>query len=198
MEYTKKEKQKIRKTMDILIRDLDKIWQLGFLDEITIPIDLTGIDEYDESYASYRWNFYMDDDVIEIRSTNEKESYMHAKRSSSGKLKGCYETVDIREVLFFREYEKIRATIMEKISKKQDEKQKDFDLMDKLTNQFNKKESIVEITLPQSNNPHELKVQREDGRNVGTIDFGSSSIKIITDGSIRLVKEEPQKTKVKK
>lgn len=198
MEYTKKEKQKIRKTMDILIRDLDKIWQLGFLDEITIPIDLTGIDEYDAKFAQYRWNFYMNNEVIEIRSTNEEKSYIHAKKGRNGKLKGCYAMIDIREILFFREYEKIRRTIMDEISKRQEEKQKDLDLMDKLTNRFNKKESIVEITLPQSNNSHELKVQREDGRNVGTIDFGCSSIKIITDGSIRLVKEEPVKTKVKK
>ena len=74
----------------------------------------------------------------------------------------------------------------------------DFDLMDKLTNNFNKKENIVEIKLPQTNNQHELNIQRENGRTIGTIDFGSASIKIITDGTIRLVKDEPAKTKIKK
>lgn len=198
MEYNKKDKQKIRKTMDILINDLDKIWQLGLIDEISIPIDLTGIEEFDEEYSGYSWIFHMDEDAVEIRSTNGKESYSHAQRTKSGKLKGCYQTIDIREVLFFREYEKIRATIMEKIEAKQQQKQNDFDLMDKLTNNFNKKENIVEIKLPQTNNQHELNIQRENGRTIGTIDFGSASIKIITDGTIRLVKDEPAKTKIKK
>ena len=127
-----------------------------------------------------------------------RASYVRRLPQRLNKLKGCYDTVDIREVLFFREYEKIRATIMDKISKKQQEKQRDFDLMDKLTNNFNKKENIVEIKLPQTNNQHELNIQRENGRTIGTIDFGSASIKIITDGTIRLVKDEQVKTKVKK
>lgn len=198
MEYNKKDKQKIRKTMDILISDLSKIWDLGLIDEITIPVDLTGIEEYDEEFAGYKWLFYMDEEGFGMKSTNDKESYLHAKRNRQGKLKGCYDTVDIREVLFFREYEKIRSTIMERISKKQQEKQRDFDLMDKLTNNFNKKENIVEIKLPQTNNQHELNIQRENGRTIGTIDFGSASIKIITDGTIRLVKDEQAKTKIKK
>lgn len=198
MEYTKKEQQKIKKTMDVLIADLDKIWQLGLFDEISIPIDLKGIEEYDEEYVNYNWIFCMSEEGIEIKSTNERESYMHATRGKNGKLKGCYQTIDIREVLFFREYEKIRERIMEKISKKQQEKQNDFELMDRLTNNFNKKENIVEINLPQSNNQHELTVKREDGRTVGIIDFGPASVKIITDGTIRLVKEDKEKTKVKK
>lgn len=199
MEYSKKDKQKIRKTMDILIKDLDKLWQLGLIDEISIPIDLTGIEEYEEEYAGYRWLFYMDENAVKIRSTNGKESYLHAQRAKNGKLKGCYSTIDIREVLFFREYEKIRAAIMEKIEEKSQQKQSDFELMDRLTNNFNKKENIVELKLPETNNLHELKVQRENGRTVGTIDFGRASIKIITNGTIRLVKEnkEPAKTKQK-
>jgi len=198
MKYTKKEQKKIMKTMDLLIADLDKIWQLGFLEEITIPVDLTGIEEYDERYKLYNWCFYMNDDGIEMQCQSDNFTYIHARKNKNGKLEGCYNMIDIREILFFREYEKIRSTIMDKISEKQKEKQSDFDLMDKLTNRFNKKEDCVQITLPQSINQHDLRVKREDGRNVGILDFGDASIKIITDGTIRLVKEEPGKAKVKK
>ena len=42
-----------------------------------------------------------------------------------------------------------------------------------------------------------LEVTKENGRSIGTIDFGSRIVKIITDGDIVLKKVEPVKEKVK-
>jgi len=196
MEYTKLEQQKIKKTMDTLIADLDEIWSLGLIEEIKIPIDLPGIENIDENYRATGWYFYMDDDGIYIENSINDESYVHARRNRNGKLKGCYDTIDEREILFFKEYEKIRCEIMKKVTQIQTEKQSKIDLMDNLMRKFSG-EATVEINLPNSNNQHELKVKEENGRTIGILDFGPASVKIITDGSIKLVNTSLEKTKAK-
>jgi len=50
--------------------------------------------------------------------------------------------------------------------------------------------------LPETLNQHKLEVVEEDGKKVGTLNFGSISLKIITSGNVELV-SKPEANKVK-
>ena len=52
--------------------------------------------------------------------------------------------------------------------------------------------------MPESKNPDLIEIKNEDGKNVGIIDFGDKSIKIITSGDIVLVNKEKETAKHKR
>ena len=56
----------------------------------------------------------------------------------------------------------------------------------------------IAVQFPESIDQHTIKIKEEDGRVVGTIDFGGKLIKIVTDGNIVLEDErDKSKTKIK-
>lgn len=195
--YTKKEKQEIIKTLDVILDDLEEIWDLGLLESIEVPVKLEGIDTFDPKYPNNGWYFAMDKIGVHMKNSLEKDiGFIFARRLVTGKLNRLY-NVDDREIMFFKEYDHIRNAIMEEITRIQEKKKSDMTIVSQVKNKYDRN-AFIQISLPPTNNQQPLKVRKEDGRTVGTLDFGPFSINLITDGSIKLVQEEAKpKTKSK-
>lgn len=185
---------KIKEALNIILDDLEEIWNLGLTDEIIIPVTLEGIAEFDPLYPPIGWNFVMDNKGIYMKNDYSPIfKFYFGIKNSDGELERCYSNIDERELMFLREYDEIRKKIMEQIEKIQEEKDKNIELVEYIKRKYNK-EAEIQITLPNSINQRELRVSQENGRTIGILDFGATTIKLITDGSIKLVSEETIKS----
>ena len=214
MKYTKEEKKKIEKAYEIVISDLNKIWQQCDEEQLEFVVDSVwkiseNINTKHHMRFVYGWclvltkrNAYIEnrtEDIILDRITL-------ANSDIRGQLKPCCKEIEL-VVGFIEAYPKIRERAIRKIEKNiiEKETQKESDIqrkkeqlenIRKVTQTYNK-EASIEIDLPKTQNQHQLVVTEEEGRTIGTLDFGGRTIKVITDGDIVLVRKS-KKEKIKK
>lgn len=99
----------------------------------------------------------------------------------------------------------INKMIPQEIKKREKQKESQTNIDDRVSNGIKEamsklkqaREASIEFNFPSSVAPYEIEVTKEDGRTVGTIDFGDRTIKVITDGNIVLVPKREEKIKVK-
>lgn len=187
--YTKKEKQEIIKTLDVVLDDLEEIWNLDLIDGVEIPVKFEGISEFEASNPKDGWYFCLDDKGVHIENTNKNVAgFFYSYRNEDGSLKRVY-NVDEREVMLFREYDYIRTEIMKKVTLAQEAKQEDMAFVTNLRDKY-QRTSTVKISLPETLNQHEIRISRQNGKTVGRIDFGPAVIELITNEGIKLVYED--------
>lgn len=210
MEYTKEEKKKIEKAYEVVISDLNKIWQQ--CDEETLEFVVDGIwrniSESINPRHHTRWSFgwYLvltNRKVYIVNRTgiSVNDTITLATSDIRGKLKPCCKEIGL-VAGFIEAYPDIRERAIRNIERKEREKESDIQIkkeqlenIRKITQTYDK-EASIEINLPKTQNQHKLVVTEEDGRTIGTLDFGGRTIKVITDGDIILVrkanKEQPK------
>ena len=99
----------------------------------------------------------------------------------------------------------INKMIPQEIKRREKQKESQTNIDDRVSNGIKEamsklkqaREASIEFNFPSSVAPYEIEVTKEDGRTVGTIDFGDRTIKVITDGNIVLVPKREEKIKVK-
>lgn len=198
MKYLKEEEKRMKQALDTIIKDIQSIWDLGLLDDVRIPVQLEAVESIDSEYPDAEWYFIIDDVGIYMRNFVDDDYFFYAVRTKSGKFKRYIEPVD-KLLHLFKNYDYIHATIMEKITELQEHRTSDMNLVDEIIRKY-QPEHEVKLTLPATNNQHELKITKENGRTIGVLDFGIGIVKLVTDGSIRLVDEskiEQKKSKTK-
>ena len=187
--YTKAEKQEIIKTLDVVLDNLEEIWNLNLINSIEVPVKFEGISDFEESNPKDGWYFCLDDKGVHVENVrNDVPGFFYSYRNEDGSLKRVY-NVDEREVMLFKEYDYIRTEIMKKITQAQEEKQEDMAVVSNLRDKY-QRNALVKITLPDTLNQHEIRISRQNGKTVGKIDFGPAVIELITTEGIKLVYEE--------
>lgn len=187
--YTKKELKEIRKTLDIVLDELEKIWNTGLLKKVKIPVTLEGIKEFDSNNLEFGWYFIMDDSGIYMHNDHKEGlDFYYARILYNGTLKRYY-NVDEREIMFFKEYDYIKNEIEKELELINNKKKEDLSILKKI--QRSHRKAFIELSFPPSINQHTIEVTEENGKKIGTIDFGNMAIRIITDGDVRLI-ERPK------
>ena len=115
------------------------------------------------------------------------------KRNRRGKPSRNYDVSTMEALL--EKYSEIREILKGKIEESISDKKRKIDLFKSIDEQYSK-EANIELSLPETLNQHKLEVVEEDGKKVGTLNFGSISLKIITSGNVELV-SKPEANKVK-
>jgi len=194
LKYTKAEIAEFKKALDVVIDDLESLWQIGALNKIKINAVLPGFSECDESYTNNAWYFIMDQEAFYLEQINPgvTDLYYFAKRKANGNLEKIT-TINDQDVIFLRSYDEIRKGIVEQIEKALLQKGKNLEIAKKLTRKYSK-EATIEIEMPPTINQHTIDVKTENGQQIGIIKFGNIALKIITDESIEI----KQNAKVKK
>lgn len=213
MKYTKEEKKKIKKAYELVISDLNAIWQQ--CEEETLKFIVDGIWKVSESINTkhhmrliYDWYLVLTKrNAYVVNETGDTvfDIITLATSDIRGQLKPSCKEIEL-VAGFIEAYPKIRERAIRKIEeniiKKANKKESDIkrkkeqlENIRKVTQTY-EKEASIEIDLPKTQNQHQLVVTEEDGRTIGTLDFGGRTIKVITDGDIVLVrkinKEQPK------
>ena len=208
MEFTLKEKLRIAQAYKTVIKDLDLIFKKFKPYKLKLDCCLGKNDIFDSVFGFKSCDCYIEfDDCLYFRTMYEGTSVTRnrvtlATIDKNGDLRPCYSDYLLCGA-FVKEYPKFR----EKIIKEIDQKEKPLLLIEKhslkeeilsdllsVQNRFSNSSDIL-IDLPPSQNQHRLVVKKENGRNVGTLDFGNATIRLITDGQITLVKEQDKDVK---
>ncbi len=196
IKLTKEQQKDLLELYNKALDDLWEIWQTSALKSVYFPI------EFDDDKTK-KWAFRIDDEYIRLNCNNgyaHSISYTLAYTKTRFKKTVLIKDEEINQDIMFnfiKSYEDIRNRLIKRLSSSEAIK-KDTDLLfARLKEQFNKT-STVEIDLGDTNNRQSIEITEEDGKKIGTINFGLQTIKIITKGEITLVnKEEKAKTKKK-
>lgn len=97
------------------------------------------------------------------------------------------------DCLFLSEYKFIKKRLSDILTSYKDDK---LSFLKRALDSHSDAVDDVEIRFPKDSGKHVIEVTLEDGKTVGTIDFGDRTIRIITDGDIVLAKPSlKEKTK---
>ena len=194
-DFTDKEKIYIGETLNIVLEDLEKIVSLYPIPYYTIEIDNLSL-SFGNTYISLKEiNSYHSISLSSIKG----KGYKDEEKSKKTKRAIFYTLTEEEQNIvarFLANYEAYRNQAIEKLKEVTEDKN---DLFNKLQALRVKYSSEVSVDFGQisTQNVKTLEVTKENGRSIGTIDFGSRIVKIITDGDIVLKKVEPVKEKVK-
>lgn len=205
MNYTPEEIEKINQALDNVINDLNEIWKASRNEETEVDIFLEKFDK-DREYTEFKVS--QKGFSFEIWVLPEKISYYLARLTPMGEVEPQYEDLSIElRSEFVRKYPRIRERLIRKMKEQKEEranqietykenKKNEMANIEEISQMYSRKVDL-EIDFPPSINQHTIEVVEEDGQKIGTINFGATSIRIITKGDISLVYKEPSKEKIK-
>lgn len=185
--FTKEEKDKMRETLDNVISDLRSIYETSESDKICYEFKTM------ENGKEYEYRLVI----------NEKESYVVYRYSdwymNLDKKQGkSYKTKPIKDYTFVFEFLKGYETIRNGVVSiaKQNAQQKNIGMkkIDAIMSKYSK-EAIIEVEMPETVNQSTIEVVEEDGKNVGRINIGPLSLKILASPSVKIVGSTKEKVK---
>lgn len=194
-DFTDKEKIYIGETLNIVLEDLEKIVSLYPIPYHTIEIDNLSL-SFGNTYISLKEiNSYHSISLSSIKG----KGYKDEEKSKKPKRANFYTLTEEEQNIvarFLANYESFRNQSIEKLKEVTEDKNDLFSRLQALRVKYSTEVS-VDFGQISTQNVKTLEVTKENGRSVGTIDFGSRIVKIITDGDIVLKKVEPVKEKIK-
>ena len=191
--YTKKEKKQIDKSRRIIVKDIRNIWKMYPYEDITVPVNLRM-----PEYGSY-WKLIINKKEIVIKSNDGAFTRLYPRTISRNREDG-YEA----HSQFISQYEDVREDILRIVNSRVSNQEQHIKKLSSVSDKFiqpkeeKRKEDVIEIDMPNSLNAKEIEITEEDNKKIGTIDFGTHTIKIITEGNIVLVNKPKEEAKVKR
>jgi len=183
--FTKEEKKQIKDCLDVVLDDIREIWKLSNGSAMQVFLEMKILEE---EYCFLGINnkcIFLDD--LSDNSSVILEKIKNKKVERTNDFEIAFQ--------FLQNYEKIREEIFNYMYR---EAILNFDEKDRFEERNKPKEAIIEIQIPPYKNQQIIEVQKVNGRNVGTIDFGDKAIKLITDNEIILVNRIEEAKKLEK
>lgn len=192
--FTKEEKEKIRKSLNLVLDDIRELWKVAETDRIYIRLD-----DFTERGGTYYLNITNNRVTLEYPNWDTTTRFNLETRTLNlvNRIPSSYELT----LSFIENYEQIRQHLEKEIKKGLRKKGLGFSELEKINQKYDK-EATIELDLPETNNQHQIEVEEKDGKKIGIINFGNRTIKIVTTGDIILVNKteieqhiEPQEKK---
>ena len=197
LRFTKEEKQHIQETLDVVLDDLEEMIKLFPLDYYDVEIDNLKL-YFSQEYIKLKKE---QKNTVVLSSIKDVQinSLMSFRREKIRERKPFHQFTSEEQgsiVSFLENYDAYRNQIVEELKKTTTQKNDILTKLQMIKAKYSG-EVIVDFGPVATQNLKTLEVTNENGRNVGTIDFGNRIVKIITDGDIVLKKVETVKEKIK-
>lgn len=220
LKFTEEEKEYVKEVLNLVLDDIHKIYEITPQDNIFLEVEIdkdynyllcigpkaialltleVDKDEWKKLFINGDANFSYKNNVL-----LEKEILVESGNRKNKKEEILLRRNDLEEDLeleivarFLADYENIRSRIISHIETCYSEK---TEIMSKLQRIKTIYGSDVYVELGQATtlNMQKIEIEEQEGKKIGTIDFGNRLVKIITEGDIVLTKIEPVKQKIKK
>lgn len=194
--YSKKEIKVFEKALKTVLDDLENLWNLKMFERLEFDVELPGISSCKNNYYEHGWSFVMDEEGFYLLNNGCGEIINFVTINKFGNCKQHLKIHPI-DIVFLREYDQIREKIVSHINSIQASKQENLDMAESLISRYSKN-AVIEITLPETNNKQTIEVVEENGRKIGTLNFGDISLKIISSASIDFQTKIVEPSKVKR
>lgn len=202
---------KINKTFMKIHLDILKMMRKAHLSHALIKFKTSEIEGFDDKwlkeYIGSEFYLKIADGDLSIQQPNTTRYYFTLSYIRKKKIFVMSPEDDNNIFLRYnivRNYPQNRNRIYEQImAQRHNQLSSEFDDVYKKANASLREEPHSEVSIefnfPESIDKHQLEVTKENGYNIGVIDFGDKTIKIITSGDIVLVeKDKVDKLKQKK
>lgn len=222
LDFTEDEKKYIKETFDIVLDDLREIYKLTSQPTICVEIQLKGSKKYllclsetkialltlNSSVLAYEWEKLWIEDKANLIYNGNLLLETRYKKVGKRRKKDTIEysvsrkkinDLDDLEIItkFIFQYDEIRAKTIKAIELQHGAKNDFFSELAKIRTKYGG-EVIVDLGVGKTQNMQKIELEEENGKKIGTIDFGDRLVKIITEGDIVLTKIERTKEKIKK
>lgn len=192
--FTEEDEINIHRTIKEIDEDLHNLLKSYGISELKVPID------YNKKESELDYSFHMFEHKWLLHVTN-KDIWIRSRKSNSNWLRiadengifTAFEVSYLPTLFVFSNfyYNRNRALVLKELKRQLKIKEKFSSTIDSNLEKAKKiKSATIEIDLPSSINQHSIEVFKENGRNIGIIDFGGRTVKIITDGDFVLVPRE--------
>jgi len=197
MQFKKEERRIIRETTKVIVKDLRALTDDYPGSKIEVAAFKKNIGD-----LGMCWNLEITKKHIKIANSSGSYSIVAINK----KVPLVLDDYDYQvQYYLIKNYEEVRAKVEKIVNSQRDVHQDDMSLIKGVKDKYQsllmktkkRKSSMVEIDLPPSTNQHQIVIEKEGNKKIGTIDFGSQTIRIITKGDIVLVNQEEQKGKTK-
>lgn len=197
LSYTKEEIKIFQDALKNAINDLESLWQIKVLEEISVAVSMPGFVKCSEDYTQHNWYLHIDNRGIYLFQGDEdnNRSYWFARRKRNNTLE-IYTTINEQDIIFLNNYFEIREKVARRIELALENKKVNLEKAKLITQKYNQS-ATIEINMPPTNNQHSIEVTEENGKKIGTISFNGISLKIITDANIEF-KNRNQNEKMKR
>ena len=198
IKYSVEEQKTMKSAYNKILDDIDLLWEKSETDEIELRVYFGKKETkgFPREIGKIAYLIFNDQGIrLEYRNFRPIQVFTIEKRNRRGKPSRNYDLSTMEALL--EKYSEIREVLTGKIEESVSDKKRKIDLFKSIDDQYSK-EANIELFLPETLNQHKLEVVEEDGKKVGTLNFGSISLKIITSGNVELVsKQETNKVKRK-
>ena len=196
-EFTDEEKEYIDQTLNIVLDDIHEIIKL-------IPLSNIYIESYHFSLKILENCIYISGGrsvgniVLEEIKTKERVMwYKENKKAVKRKSFKDYPSKDQNCILrFLADYETYRNSLIGELKRTTENKSQLLSKLQIINSKYSNN-VYIDFGSIETQNVKPLEVKEENGRTIGTIEFGNKVVKIVTDGDIVLNKIEKVKAKVK-
>ena len=195
LNFTDSEKEIIRTTLKTVIKDLDQLWSTNACSKIVVPVVLEDVEKYYEGYPSEGWQFIMTKDNYVLNNSTARNRFLIVSEKD-GVRQEHTDIIGAVDIMILKEYPMIRERILAAIKSANQEKQETLEYVKDLDERL-KRQATIEIELPATNNQQTIEVVEENGRKVGTLNFGDISLKIISSANIEFKSTTSEKVKRK-
>ena len=185
MKFSKEEQKEIESSLQNILADAKALFEL-------VETDSYRFDFQNDSNITYRFEINKYDVYYYYRYSPTSNCIAHFKRNGSINI---YKNQHNLLFSFITNYEKIRKHLEQEAKKIQRLKNSGMDKVRELEKKY-AKEAIIEVEMPDTLNKSTIEVIEEDGKNVGRLQIGPVSIKILTTPNVRIINKKP-KEKIK-
>ena len=192
LQYNEKEYKILETAYITAIKELERLWQIGAANEIRVRAKLVGMEECEDYYTHNPWELVMDETGFYLEQEVEGNSYSLAERKRNNKLK-ILSTINQQDIIFLDEFDEIRNRVIDKINQALKEKEGTISKAQTLIDKYNQT-ATIDITLPDTNNKQAIEVTEENGKKIGTLNFGNMLLKIITSADIEFINKKDKES----
>ena len=205
MKYSKEEKKEIRDAFKTILDDMNEMWSEMGKPDLDVHIEIPKIEKVFPDYPKFGWVLIFNKSGIYLENSsfyNNIKLYLQ-KNSVVGKpithLKNCE-----AGAIFIEKYPYIRERILNRLEtiallKKSAQEVKEAQLQNiKRIRDLYTKEIHVEVSNPLGINQNGIEITQENGKNIGTMHIGPSTIRIITNSKISFQDKSLDDVKVKR
>ena len=104
LNFTESEKEIIRNTLKLVIKDIDKLWSYNMCSKICIPVTLEDVDKYYEGYPASGWLLMLTKDNYVIENANSNQRFLIVTKKENHPRIDHTDFIEPVDVMILKEY----------------------------------------------------------------------------------------------
>lgn len=195
LQFNSKENKVLQKALITAVNELERLWKIGAVKEIKVPANLIGMKDCNNRYTNDQWYLFIDERGIYLQQEVPNRAthvYTFANRKKNNQLK-IITTINQQDIVFLENFDELRKSVIEFVKEATHQKKGKLSTAYSLIEKYTEP-ATIDIDLPQTNNKQVIEVKEENGKKIGTLNFGNIALRIITSADIEFINKKDNRS----